>query len=140
LSDKAKFILILFLAGLVLTLAIIGYLYRSEIRIPGTLQGDRNILRLSGIYVKCTLVADINDQCLRLKWLISCMDMKQKRDVVEKLPRIKHELFMSISRPEVGLAFEQRDFDVMKEHLLMAVNNFTVKPVKKVYIEKYFFN
>jgi hypothetical protein len=66
--------------------------------------------------------------------------MKQKGDILKKIPKIKHELFMIMSIPEIGLAVEQRDFGVMKKHLLQAVNKFSSRPVETVYIENYFFN
>lgn len=140
--EKDNFFVAIFLAGLVSALAATAYYYREDIR---TLKISKDktgrfFSSESRMNVKPVLFANIGTKHLRLKLNIPCKDKEQKDDLLRKMPRIKHELLMSMSSKEVELSIEQKNFNAIRKHLLHVFNSHVTEPLEKLYFEGFFYN
>ena len=139
-SDLTKIMISIFIAILFLALAIIAYHFRDELKIEKFVFSNKEYIRRAGIFVRISVTAGIEDKTLRVRFLIPCRNMKQKEEILEKLPVIKHELLMTIDRPDVTQSVKNRRFGSLKKQLLQTVNNYSSESVNKLYLENYFFN
>lgn len=140
--EKDDFFVTIFLIGLVLALSATAYYYREEIRTSKISRdkAGRLFYSESRMNVKPTLFANIGTKHLRLKLNIPCKDKEQKDELLRKMPRIKHELLMSMNSKEVELSIEQKNFKAIRKHLLQVFNNHVTEPLEELYFEGFFCN
>lgn len=136
-SDKhhiaAVLIVICLFSALVLTL----YHYRQELRIPNLILHPIHQGRKT---VNCFVFTTIGTKQLRMGFSIPSEDRRHRDELIEKLPRIQHDLQMSSSEPDWSSWIEERNFRAIKGHLLKVVNRHSAKPVKNLYFESFFFD
>jgi len=136
LTHKKALLLILIVIGL--GIASVMLYSRRELKIPGL------SLRSSGskseTQVECLLVTRVGDRHLRMNFSMPTENRHQRDDLLQKLPAIKNDLLMSANRPEFLSALEFRDFDFIREHLLLIVNQYAKNPVYNLFFESYFFD
>ena len=135
-NEKRSFFVLICLLLVILTLTGLAYRFRQEINAPQRLQDAKNLLfNSSNIFLKFHIIAGINDQSLRVKFSVPCSSLSQKYDMMKRLPKIKHELLMTMSRPNVIKSVEERDFKKIKKHSLKVINNYSDKKINKLYVE-----
>ncbi|MFC1819828.1 hypothetical protein ACFLZG_01925 [Thermodesulfobacteriota bacterium] len=114
-NQKYIFIFLCFILVMMLTLTGLAYRYREKINISQRLREVKDRFNSSEqIKVTIDIVAGINEKSLRLQFSVPCKDVNQKQYIMKRLPRIRHELLMSVNRPEVLQSMEQRDFKAIK--------------------------
>jgi hypothetical protein len=109
---------------------------RRELKIPEISLKPSN--SKSDTHVGCLLVTRVGERHLRMSFYVAAEDRKQRDDMLHKLPVIKHDLLMSANRPEFLSALELRDFDLIREHLLMTVNQYAKNPIDHLFFESYY--
>ena len=140
-SEKIAIFVIVFLLGSILTLTGLAYNYREEIDLSQRIRKIKNrVLEKEEVSLKFNLVAGINEKSLRVKFYIPCKNMKQRHHIFKRLPVIKHELLMSMSRPEVIQSIEERDFNAMKKGSLKIINSVSNEVINRLYLEFFFLN
>ena len=129
-SEKRIFICA-FLAALVVASAVV-YLFLTKISWDGVGSGDIYVGRI--VYVVSSSIADRHD--VRFKLSIPFKDNKEKADLMQKLPRIKHELSISGSRHNVAPSIEQKDLKALKKHILKIVSDLTGVPIGELHLDE----
>lgn len=136
LSYKKSLLLILIIMGLGIGSVILYS--RRELKIPELSLKSSN--SKSDTQVTCVLVARVGERDLRMGFFMPTEDRDQRDDLLQKLPVIKHDILISTGRPEFLSALELRDFDSIREHLLITVNQYAKNPVDDLYFESYYFD
>jgi flagellar basal body-associated protein FliL len=139
-SDLKKIAISLMVMGIIVAGAIAAYKFRDDIKIERFIFNKQDVSRRSGIYVRFIVTASIDDKTLRLRFLVPCQDIKQRDEILGKLPVIQHEMIMTLSRPEMTRVVEKRSFSTMKKYMLKSLNNHSDKSIKKLYLENWFYN
>ncbi len=140
-EEKNMAIILLFFLGSILTMTGLAYQYRDEIDLTHKLKYVKErFFTTSGVSVKFHVVANIGDKSLRIKYYVPCKDLKQKYRLLKKLPGIKHEMLMAMSRMELIKSVEGRDFNRIKKYSLQVVNYFTKDKINNIYIDFFFLN
>ena len=140
-NEKHTIYFLAILLVFILTLTGMAYHYRGEIHIPRKLMAVKDrFFSIRGPSVKFDVATSIGDQHLWVKFSAPCINMRHKNQILKRLPKIKHELLMSMSRPEVIQAIEVRDFKSIKKHSLQIINNFSPELINKLYLEFFFLN
>jgi hypothetical protein len=135
-NEKQTFFILICVLLILLILTGLAYRFRQEINVPKRLQDAKTLLFSSDeIYVKFNIIAGINDQNLRIKFSVPCGSLTQKYDMMKKIPMIKNDMLMAMSRPDVITSVEERDFKKIKKHSLQVINNYSDKKIKKLYVE-----
>jgi len=136
LSYKKSILLIMFIIGL--GIASVMLYSRRELRIPElSLKSSQS---KSDSQVDCLLVARLGDRDLRMGFYVPTESRKQRDDLLQKLPAIKHELLMSAGRGDFLSALELRDFDSIREYLLETVNHYAQEPVDSLFFQNFYFD
>ena len=140
-SQRHTFFTLIFILVAILTLTSLAYRYREEIEIPRRIMSLKETLFPSDrINVKFQVVAGINGKNLRVKFAVPCGNMKQKYKILKRLPGVKHEMLMSMTRPEVIQSIEERDFGAIKRNSLQVINRYSPEKIDKLYMEFFFLN
>ena len=113
------------------------YHYREELKIPDL---HFNPSKKAKKTVSCAVFTAIGSKDLRLGFAMPFKGGRQRKELEQLLPRIKHDLQVTANQPRVASWFEHRDFDAIKNHLLTIINTHTEKPVKVIYLEFFFFD
>ena len=64
-------------------------------------------------------------------------DRGQKKDINEKMPRIKSAFITGINPGKMDTWVRERNYDAIKKEFLSVLNRFSDKPVDRVYFEKF---
>ena len=139
-SEKKKILLCIFFIGVVCALSILTYRYKDEIKNLKIVTTIADSFTHSEKYVKCYVVTSIDEKCLRLVLLIPCRDQIQKKALLEKIPRVRHEILMSVNSAEMAMSIKQKDFKAIKKTLLQIVDKHADKQIKEIFIETFFYN
>jgi Flagellar basal body-associated protein FliL len=139
-SRPRKWVLI-FILGAMVAGSFISLKYPQLLRIPQRLlQKAYNASQSKG-QVKCSVAYSVGERhYLRLKISIVSNGNRQWLDLTRNLPRFKHELLMELGRSEMKEAVKNRDFKTLKVHFIRILNRIVNAPVKKVYIENFFYD
>ena len=76
-----------------------------------------------------------DDHHVRFKLSIPFRDNEEKRDLMRKLPKIKDELPMCGTLPEVAEAIQKKDLDALKKEILRIVNDLIGVPIEALGLE-----
>lgn len=126
-------LLVFFFAALVATI----YYFHEEIKIPNlTLQP----LKHEGEKVKCVLVTTVGNKNLRISFSIPSKDKRQREVLLQEIPRIKHELLISIDDPDIKSTFENREFASIRSHLVRVINKHLDQPVDTIYFDSFYYD
>ena len=140
-DEKYTFIILIFTLGLILTITGLAYHYRKEMDITQRVMNVKNqLFPPREISVKFHLLAGIGDKSLRVKYSVPCKNIKQKEYITKRIPRIKHELLMSMSNQAIAQSIEERDFKAIKKNALQVINSYSTEPIKRLYVEFFFLN
>ena len=140
-NEKIAIFVIIFVLVSILTLTGLAYNYREEIDFSQRIRTIKNrVFAKEEVSLKFNLVAGINEKSLRVKFSIPCENIKQRHCILKRLPIIKHELLMSMSRPEVMRSIEERDFNAMKRGSLRIINSVSNEAINRLYVEFFFLN
>ena len=134
-KEKNNLFVLTVLIALFGAMTLVLYHYREEIHIP---EFFKESSRVAGEGVGCSFVTNIEGKHLRLKFLIPSRDRREQAEIERIVPKIKHDLLMSMGRPEIERQFENRDFSAVRTHLLNIVNSHSNTPVEHVYLETFF--
>lgn len=125
---------------LVLSLAALvglAYFFRQEIPIPNLgLEKQRRIED----QVRCSFVTNMGTRNLRISFSIPSEDRHQRDTLKRVLPGIKHDLLMVSGSGDLMTALENRDFAYIKDRITAVVNARSPTPVKKIYLERFFYD
>jgi len=91
-------------------------------------------------HFRCLVVANVALKHLRLKFSIPCSDLKDITHLNKIMPRLKHDMILSIDNENMSRSIKDRDFENIRKTILSVVNRHTRKPVKTIYFENFFFN
>lgn len=133
-KNKIGTIVILGFIGLMITLVVLFYQNRERIKLPPML---RHPSQQNANDVRCVLRSTIGPQTLRLTFNIPCRDYEHKQELSKNLPRIHHDLVMTMDRKEVSRSLKERDFEMVRGHLLTIVNKHTTRPVDTLYFDNF---
>ncbi|MFC1866931.1 hypothetical protein ACFL0H_02180 [Thermodesulfobacteriota bacterium] len=140
-NQKYTFFTLIAILALILMLSGLAYRYKEELHISQRLNtAKEKYLASQEISVKFNVIAGIGEQCLRLGFSLPCRNLVHKNKISKRLPAIKHELLMSMSRPEVAHLIEKRDFGAIKKLALQLINNHSTEKMKKLYVDFFFLN
>ncbi|MFC1823666.1 flagellar basal body-associated FliL family protein [Thermodesulfobacteriota bacterium] len=139
-SEKRNILVSFLIFGTIISIFLLAYRFREDIKIPELLVPLVDGARPSGRYVKAILVSRIGEKDLRLKLLLPCADKQHQVELMQKMPRIKNSFLQSADHPNFAEPFDRRDFKEIKKFLLKVVNNVSDRPVKDVYFENFFYN
>lgn len=120
--------------GLTISIVFLFYQNRERIKLPRIL---RHPSQENANDVRCVLRSTIGPQTLRLTFHIPCRDYKHKQELSRNLPRIHHDLVMTMDRKEVSKSLKKRDFEMVRSHLLNIVNKHTTRPVDHLYFDSF---
>ena len=129
--SREKIFVCAFLAGLVVVSAIL-YLFLTKSSSDGVASGDSYVGSI--VYVVSSSIA--KQHYVRFKLSIPFKDNKEKADLMQKLPTIKHELSISGSHSDVAQSIEQKDLKILKKHILKIVNDLTGVPIEELRLEE----
>ncbi|MBN2418144.1 MAG: hypothetical protein JXL81_02070 [Deltaproteobacteria bacterium] len=114
----------------------LAYRYRSELRLEKRfMQMKSAVFSSDNIVAKIDLFARVNDKHLKIIFKIPCKDMKTKQDIMDNLPRIKHEMLMSMESDYNKISIEKRDFNRIKSNCLEILKKYAAVDVNKVYVD-----
>lgn len=140
-KEKNTVIVIIITLCTILFLTGLAYKYREELNFAQWVIDIKDSLFTSHrIGIKFHIVTDIGDQCLRVKFYIPCKNIREKQDIVEEIIKIKHEMLMSLSRPENIHSIKNRDFSGIKANCLDIINKNSPTLVKKIYLDFFILN
>lgn len=140
-TEQGPFLILLFILLSIIILTCLAYHYRDELKLSQMLEDIKEQLLLPGrISIKFDVHAGIDDQNLNIKFLVPCNDLSEKKRIQKRLPRIRHEMLMTMSRPEVIDAIKHHDFKQIKIYFLDVINNFSNEKIEKIYLELFFIN
>lgn len=128
---KEKTFICAFLAALLVASAVV-YLFLTKNLSDGVGSGDSYAGSI--VYVVSSSIADRH--YVRFKLSIPFKDDKEKADLMQKLPTIKHELSISESSADVAQSIEQKDRKTLKKHILKIVNDLTGVPIEELHLEE----
>jgi hypothetical protein len=133
-KNKIGTIVSLLFVGLMVNLVVLFYQNRERIKLPRML---RHPSQQNANDVRCVVRSTIGPQTLRLTFNIPCLDYEHKQELSRNLPRIHHDLVMTMDRKEVSRSLKERDFEMLRGHLLSIVNKHTTRPVDTLYFENF---
>ena len=133
-KNKISAIVGLIFIGLMINLVVILFQNRERIKLPPML---RHPSQQNANDVRCVVRSTIGPQTLRLTFNIPCRDYEQKQELSRNLPRIHHDFVMTMDRKEVSSSLKERDFEMVRGHLLTIVNKHTKEPVDTLYFENF---
>ena len=139
-SEKNKMLLFIFFIGVVFASSIVTYRYKDEIKNLKIVTTIADSFSHPEKYVKCYVVTSIDGKCLRLVLLIPCKDQIQKQALLQKMPRVRHEILMSVNSAEMAMSIKQKDFKAIKKNLLQIVDKHADKQIKEIFLENFFYN
>jgi len=128
---KEKTFICAFLGSLLVGSAVV-YLFLTKNLSDGVGSGDSYAGSI--IYVVSSSIADRH--YVKFKLSIPFKDNKEKADLMQKLPIIKHELSISESSADVAQSIEQKDLKTLKKHILKIVNDLTGVPIEELHLEE----
>ncbi|MBN2124836.1 MAG: hypothetical protein JW821_11120 [Deltaproteobacteria bacterium] len=134
-KEKNNLFVLMALIALFGGMTLVLYHYREEIHLPEFFKESQPF---GGEAVGCSFVTNIEGKHLRLKFLIPSKDRRDHTEIERIVPKIKHDLLMSMGRPEIERHFENRDFSAVRTHLLHIVNSHSRSPVEHIYLEAFF--
>lgn len=133
-KNKIAMTVCLVFIGLAISLVFLFYQNRERIKLPRML---RHPSQENANNVRCVLRSTIGPQTLRLTFHIPCRDYVQKQELSRNLPRIQHDLVMNMDRKEISKSLKERDFEMVRGHLLAIVNKHTSRPVDTLYFDDF---
>ena len=135
-KDKRAPLIIFVLIVCIPIILGLAYKYRSEINIDQNLTQLKNaFLSSEEMFVKIDLFAGVNNKSLRIIFNVPCKNMKTKRDILDNMTIIKHEMLMSMDNPQNKISIERRDFKRIKANCLAVLKKYAQVDVNKVYVE-----
>ena len=129
--SKEKIFICAFLAGLLVASPVV---YLSLTRSSSDRAGSGDGYVGSIVYVVSSSIAERHH--VRFKLSIPFSNNKEKADLMQKLPTIKHELSISGSHSDVAQSIEQKDLKILKKHILKIVNDLTGVPIEELRLEE----
>jgi flagellar basal body-associated protein FliL len=140
-TDKVKGFFIASLVGILIAAMALIYQQRDRLDLPDfSPQAAPKRSKMIG-QIRCTVVSSTSGRNhLRLKVAIPCQNTAQRLELKKKLPRLQHELIMSMGQPEMEEFVRQRNFEAMRRELLQVVNRVSKKPVNTLYFEGFVHN
>ncbi len=126
------------LAGAVAFGSLNVYRYHKETLLEWFLEirpGGRAANDVSLFYM-----SSLDDRTLRVKVTVRCQDRQQKREVMQKEPRIVHRLINASQKKPIRTSAEKHDLERFRGYLLAAVNETVGSPVKSVHVDRFFLN
>jgi hypothetical protein len=128
---KDKVFIISLLAGMVAALLLLCYPALQKLLSPGEGYDTDSALRIT--YTVSSAIGD--DHHVRFKLSVPFRDNEEKRDLMRKLPKIKDELPMCGTLPEVAEAIQKKDLDALKKEILRIVNDIIGVPIEALGLE-----
>lgn len=138
--SNRNLLLLITLLGILVTTMVLSHRFRKELdfkRIPLIFQSSH---RKTVNQVRCLLVTNLQTDDLRFQISIPCENARQKKELYKIMPKIRHELLMSMNRPEIALEVKERKFEDFRSYLLNVINSVSPKPIKEIYFESFFCN
>lgn len=126
-------LLIFFFAALVATI----YFFHEEIRIPNL---TPHSITQPGEKVDCVLFSSVGNKNLRILFSIPSKDKRQREVLLKEVPRIRHELLISMDDPDLMSSVENRDFDSIRSHFVRVINNHLDQPIDTIYFEGFYYD
>jgi len=124
--------------ALVVGILYVSYNYKDAFDLQFQLKNAKaKILGKKVLYVRFSLNASIDRDCLSINYYVPCSTMEQRTHIVKNLPVIKHGLLMDMNRPKVMTAMQKRDFESIKKYSLKVINGNSIKDVDKIYLDSF---
>jgi hypothetical protein len=129
--SKEKLFILAFLSGALIALPVV---YLSLTRSSSDRAGSGDGYVGSIVYEVSSSIAERHH--VRFKLSIPFSDNKEKARLMQELSKIKHELSISGSRPDVAKSIEQKDLKTLKKHILKIVNEVTGVSTKELHLKE----
>ena len=136
-NSKYNMFVIVLVLGTILASIFLVYNYRERLHIAQlmTLAKDRFFVQNhQRLHIKLVVNATVNDQGLSINYYIPCETIEQRQQILNTMPRIKSDLIISFSKPEMAHCIENRDFKRIKKHFITIINKYTDKKINKLYM------
>ena len=128
---KDKVFILSLLAGMVAALLLLCYPALQRLLSQEEGYDTDSAWRIT--YTVSSAIGD--DHHVRFKLSIPFRDNEEKRDLMRKLPKIKDELPMCGTLPEVAEAIQNKDLDALKKEILRIVNDLIGVPIEALGLE-----
>jgi len=126
------------LAGALIVGSAGVYRYHKEVVLDWLLEfrpGGR-----SGNDVDLFFISCVDSKTLRVNLTVRCRNRRQKREVLEKEPRIVSGLIECSRHPKLMASLENRDLEPLRSYWTETINETTGSPVDSVHLDRFFFN
>ena len=138
-AKKKLFSLVVLIGFIVLGVTIL-HRYQGEIRLPriGLEQAQKD-KKYEGM-VHCSFISNIgNRNHLKVEISIPCYTREQKIQLKKKMENLQSDFIIRIDPMELKGWVQKRNFEAIKNNLLMIINRHTDKPIKKVYFDTFLY-
>ncbi len=135
---SAKKIGCVLLAGALIVGSVGVYHYHNEAVLDWLLEfrpGGR-----TGNDVDLFFISYVDSKTLRVNLTVRCRNRGQKREVLEKEPRIVSGLIECSRHPKLVASLEKRDLEPLRNYWTETINETTGSPVDSVHLDRFFFN
>lgn len=131
-KDYVSVWLISFTIILILICLSLSFYYRDDFRLS-----TLSVKKFRG-QIQCSVYANATEKsCMSLSLSIPCSSKEQYNDLNNKLPRLRHELLLSLSRPEVNEIMRKGKLEEAKKHLIQTINQVAKEPVEDLYFDSF---
>ncbi len=128
---KDKVFILSLLAGMVAALLLLCYPALQKLLSQEEGYDTDSAWRIT--YTVSSAIGD--DHHVRFKLSVPFRDNEEKRDLMRKLPKIKDELPVCGTLPEVAEAIQKKDLDTLKKEILRMVNDLIGVPIEALGLE-----
>lgn len=94
----------------------------------------------AGNDVDLFFISCVDAKTLRVNLTVRCRNRRQKREVLEKEPRIVSGLIECSRHPKLMASLENRDLEPLRSYWTETINETTGSPVDSVHLDRFFFN
>lgn len=130
LVSKKKVLVGAVLAGLVVALGVI-YLASEDTSSDKSPSGAHYIGKI--VYDMATSMGGQHD--VRFTLSVPFTNFEEKKDLMQRLPSIKHELSISGSHPDMARSIEQEDLPALRHHIVQMVHALTGVPAEDLAVQ-----
>ena len=139
-NKKSTLIALLFLVSII-GLSLATYQFRHDPKFAQIATIFKDGFRpAKQVEADLVVVADIEEKVLRMNINIPCKNISQKRTLMRSLPRIRHQMLMSLDEPMMRQWVEHRNFTAIKKHALSLVNSYSSVKVKSLFVRNFYYN
>jgi len=135
---RGKKVLTAAMAALLVALCWSAYAYHEEAVNQWLLEIATKGKPANG--VDLYFVSSIDERTLRVRMTVLCKNRKQRREILDREPRIIQGFVNASQAPSFTASIVGRDLGSLRKHLIKVINGETTTPVKGVYLDRFFFN